>query len=594
MSNAVPREDIDSEIEIHYSSGTDAGIRREANEDAYVCFRVGKFVVACVADGVGGVIKGPIASSLAVETIQKHLESLPTISSSSELRDSIAKANREIFERTLMEPSLAGMGTTIGMVALSPDKAFIANVGNTRVYRIREDVMEQLTEDHTLAAELEKSQAGFSSKPNGFPTTHILTRCVGKAPDIEVDDKEIDKPEDQERYFVCSDGLYDLVGEDEIVEILLETPLEDMPMELIDLANSRGGTDNITVVGLTIGEIEPDLFGSHFSRASRSLEDERENERESRTSFLNRHEPAIGPSMGRPSIGRSTRHSSEQLSSLREELLREDPFFEPPSSSESSPIHKETEESIQEVLRRKSAEQRGGEAKSSHHETRSREIRSPEARSPWQDYDSKLKEIEKILGGTQSRSSRSTGPTKINSDGVMVTPSQERPSGASFLGRMALSIAIGVIGGTLVSSGLFGSMKKPNASVVASKTGLSNDADSLLGDRIGNERSGVTDEEINQEYTPRISEFQSKPTLVALEQIVDPDARAMFTEVLAAFAASAEKSEKLITQISLKGSQLGSQLDRLEQIVKSEENQVVNARTAKEVMNQGDEPDNSK
>jgi protein phosphatase len=231
-----------------YASATHRGRVRNNNEDAHwpeVAARGPGPFVLMVADGMGGAVAGEVASSLAVEEAQQG-DGMPY--------ERLARANAEVFERSLLEPELAGMGTTLTLVELGVDGvARLAHVGDSRAYLWHAGAIEQITEDHTVVAE--QLAAGRIS-PNDIanhPQRSMLTRVLGIASTIEVDTLEIHL-EPGDRLLLCSDGLTNMVDDDTMASQLAVGAPEEVAWNLIEAANRAGGHDNITVIVVVVEE----------------------------------------------------------------------------------------------------------------------------------------------------------------------------------------------------------------------------------------------------------------------------------------------------------------------------------------------------
>jgi serine/threonine protein phosphatase PrpC len=238
-------------LSAHGSS--DQGRRREHNEDAFLILNGELFAIA---DGMGGYAAGEVASQMAVDTLTACWESghygdfapdpkLPKLGD--RLVRAIKSANRAIFDEAARDETKRGMGTTIIAALFSPRKqrAFLAHVGDSRIYRYRAGVLEQLTQDHTLGALL------------GVPGRRgaQLTRALGIAPDVEVD-LLVDTPEAGDLYLLCSDGLSKMVPNEEIQAMLASTDDLDADVaRLIAEANERGGKDNVSVILVRIADV---------------------------------------------------------------------------------------------------------------------------------------------------------------------------------------------------------------------------------------------------------------------------------------------------------------------------------------------------
>ena len=236
------------------AAGTDIGMRREENQDSFGIVSNDSFNFYIVADGMGGAKGGATASKMAINIVSECLESRQNIGPQ-DITTAVQNANAEVFEKGNNDPELAGMGTTFAGIVFTNEKMYVVNVGDSRVYRIRGNSVNQLTEDHTLVMELLKGGAIAEDQVENHPISHMLTRSLGPTPNVDVDcDLITDGPVQSDKYLICSDGLYNLVHENEFVDIVNNNSLDDSVQKLIDLANQRGGTDNITIVLIDIDE----------------------------------------------------------------------------------------------------------------------------------------------------------------------------------------------------------------------------------------------------------------------------------------------------------------------------------------------------
>lgn len=230
------------------AAGTDVGLRRSANEDCYaIAAELGLYLVA---DGMGGHSAGHVASDLAAQTAVRALETLEGASPSltEKLRYAVAGANREIFDTAQAKPDLAGMGTTLVALLSSGERIALAHVGDSRAYLIRQGNIRQLTDDHSLVAELVRRREITARAAKGHPHRHVLTRAVGVRRTVEPDLAEL-SPTAGDIFLMCTDGLTGHVADSEIAnEVSRESDLDVICANLIDLANSRGGEDNTTVM----------------------------------------------------------------------------------------------------------------------------------------------------------------------------------------------------------------------------------------------------------------------------------------------------------------------------------------------------------
>jgi serine/threonine protein phosphatase PrpC len=227
---------------------TDVGRRRRANEDCYaIAAELGLYLVA---DGMGGHSAGQVASELAAESAVRALRTLSGAAASltEKLRYSVAAANREVFETAQTRIELNGMGTTLVALLAGGERIALAHVGDSRAYLIRGGRIRQLTDDHSLVAELVRRREISEHAARGHPQRHVLTRALGVRPSAEPDLAEL-TPTVGDSFVLCSDGLTGHLSDTEIAEALAaDDDLDAICGKLIDLANARGGEDNITVL----------------------------------------------------------------------------------------------------------------------------------------------------------------------------------------------------------------------------------------------------------------------------------------------------------------------------------------------------------
>jgi PPM family protein phosphatase len=232
---------------------TDTGRKRRQNEDAFVCDPP----LFAIADGMGGAQAGELASRLAAAVIE---EAAPAVSDEEGVVGVVRTANARIFERSLRDPAVAGMGTTatVALVDEQTGTLTLAHVGDSRAYRYRAAKLEQLTTDHSLVAELVRSGRLTEAEAAVHPHRSVITRALGTEADVEVDTRTLDvAPGDL--VLLCSDGLSAMVRDDEIARVLEAFADEphDAAASLIQAANAAGGDDNVTVVLFEILEGEP-------------------------------------------------------------------------------------------------------------------------------------------------------------------------------------------------------------------------------------------------------------------------------------------------------------------------------------------------
>jgi protein phosphatase len=228
---------------------TDVGRKRDHNEDSFlVRDDVGLFAVA---DGMGGHQAGERASRMALDKLAQILKRPDNGADRDDvlarLRDATQAAGAAIFDAAQADPSLAGMGTTMTALWFHGGRAYLAHVGDSRAYLFRDGRTQQLSDDHSWVSE--QVRAGMMSEEEAKESKfrHIITRSVGFEREVLVDGAAI-PVQAGDCYLICSDGLSNYVEGDELARILTARFYRDVPRLLVELANDRGGDDNITVV----------------------------------------------------------------------------------------------------------------------------------------------------------------------------------------------------------------------------------------------------------------------------------------------------------------------------------------------------------
>lgn len=225
---------------------TNVGKVRKNNEDA---FKISdKENIYLLADGMGGHLGGEFASSMAVQDLEKLLID---VKNKTEIKEAIEEVNRKIYQKSLEDENLSGMGTTLSMVKILEDHLYFANIGDSRIYRLKDGSLIQLTIDDSYVNYLLEVGAITSDQAKDHPKKNVLLKALGTTEDIEVFVQEIQWQED-DLYLLCSDGLTNMLDEEEIQEILSSHEAKEAVDILIDRALGRGGKDNITVIVLTI------------------------------------------------------------------------------------------------------------------------------------------------------------------------------------------------------------------------------------------------------------------------------------------------------------------------------------------------------
>ncbi|MBM4384066.1 MAG: Stp1/IreP family PP2C-type Ser/Thr phosphatase [Deltaproteobacteria bacterium] len=227
---------------------SDVGMRRRGNEDRFAL--VPEQGLYLVADGMGGHTAGQIASQLAAEAAARAINALEGASAapSEKLRMVVTAANRAIYLAAQRQPEYAGMGTTIVAVLAAGERCALAHVGDSRAYLVRRGRIRQLTDDHSIVGELLRRHEISADAAREHPHRHVLTRALGVRESVEPDLAEL-TPAPGDVFVLCSDGLTNHVEDGELAKFVSETSdLQEACEDLVDLANGRGGEDNVTVV----------------------------------------------------------------------------------------------------------------------------------------------------------------------------------------------------------------------------------------------------------------------------------------------------------------------------------------------------------
>lgn len=257
-------------MQIKFSGLTDVGLKREGNEDSYAVEEsLGLYIVA---DGMGGHLAGEVASQIAVDMIRKSYRKWhenktpredifgpPDDSLSIEgnyLLSSIRLANRVVYEMAMEYEQYHGMGTTVVAILVTPALVIAANVGDSRIYLVREGRIEKLSKDHTIVAEQVEMGVMTEEEAATSPLKHILTRNLGSADSVDPEVFELESS-NNDRIILCSDGLTDLVSDAELLEMSEgdEDP-DHLCHALLDKVLKRGAHDNTTIISVFIQGLE--------------------------------------------------------------------------------------------------------------------------------------------------------------------------------------------------------------------------------------------------------------------------------------------------------------------------------------------------
>jgi protein phosphatase len=248
-------------LKLQYAGKTDVGQKRSHNEDN-LCLAVDENLYM-VADGMGGHASGEVASQMAVETVQDFFQETSEDEEmtwpykmdkslgyeENRLNAGIKLANLRIYETAAQNSAQRGMGTTIVALLFSEEDAYFGHVGDSRIYRFRENSLSQVTDDHSLLNDYIKMKDLSEEEIENFPHKNVIVRALGMKETVQVDVSK-EPPKHEDIYLLCSDGLNAMSTDDEIEEIMQEHhgDLEVACNKLIESANDNGGNDNITVV----------------------------------------------------------------------------------------------------------------------------------------------------------------------------------------------------------------------------------------------------------------------------------------------------------------------------------------------------------
>ena len=268
-------------LRAHFLS--DVGLQRERNEDygAVLLHDDGegsvRGAILAIADGMGGIGSGDVASKVAVTTAVNTLResegSLPEA-----MRRALEEANRAVYSEKERDPERGPMGTTCTLAVIRDDQLHLAHVGDTRAYLVGAGGIRQLTRDHSLVAGLVERHQMTPEEAKVDPRRNIVTRGLGIEPSVVVDTMSLQEPlAASDTLVLCTDGLHSQVSDGELAELACDPSLESAAEALIRLANSRGGPDNISVI---LARIQPSEVGEDGARAW-----DRGNESEEKTGF---------------------------------------------------------------------------------------------------------------------------------------------------------------------------------------------------------------------------------------------------------------------------------------------------------------------
>jgi serine/threonine protein phosphatase PrpC len=237
-------------------AATDLGMKRTQNEDSHGCWipesdaeRERRGMLMVVADGMGGSQAGEVASRLAVQTVIQVYREGQGASPLDDLYRAVEAANHVVHAESVAHPQMSGMGTTCTALVVRGHDAYLSHVGDSRAYLAKNGRLRQLSQDHSLVAQLVRDGQLTAEQARSDPRRNVVTRSVGVGAQVEIDAQRFDALlTEGDTLLMCSDGLHGLVSDDELLGVMTAASLDDACLRAIAMANSRGGHDNITVL----------------------------------------------------------------------------------------------------------------------------------------------------------------------------------------------------------------------------------------------------------------------------------------------------------------------------------------------------------
>ncbi len=236
------------ELQLNIGNFSDVGKARKINEDNFGSISGAFGILLIICDGMGGYKGGEIASQTAVKSIENHFEKLNgNYDPPQEIYNAFNSANNSIIQNANNDSTLSDMGSTVVLVLLKDGLVHYANLGDSRIYRIRQGKILQLTKDNSLVQQMIDSNIITENEAKTHPKKHVITKALGIDTDLEPEMYQPFKLQENDIIILCSDGLTEHVEEVEILNIAGNNSVSDAAIKLVDLANERGGSDNITI-----------------------------------------------------------------------------------------------------------------------------------------------------------------------------------------------------------------------------------------------------------------------------------------------------------------------------------------------------------
>ena len=250
----MPAVDEKPKTRIVFSGNSEAGRVRSINQDSFFVGEVASYYLAAVADGMGGHKTGEVASQKAIEILRREL-----LKSKAHLPTGLAKAvqaaNLEVHDYSIENPEHEGMGTTLTAVLIDDQVGLIGHVGDSRAYLIREDSIQQLTQDHSWVAERVRQGVLTQNEAKKHRLRNVITNALGSEQSVKLDILHFDV-RSGDKVLICSDGISMLLDDDVLKQIVSNYDPESAVKQLTIVANDRGSPDNITAVVIEVDQVE--------------------------------------------------------------------------------------------------------------------------------------------------------------------------------------------------------------------------------------------------------------------------------------------------------------------------------------------------
>ncbi len=242
-------------MKYNYFTLSKIGFKRYTNEDALGVYEIPEGLLAIIADGLGGSRAGEVASKMCVESIHDYFTSLTTSNYLERIKLAVTNANETIIKAAAGSPHLNGMATTAEVLFLNGIYAYWGHVGDSRIYSFSNKRLSQITKDHSLIQKLVDDGYLTIQEAETYPNKHIITRAIGDSNSVEIDLSKMkltsglpDDPEDDLKFFMCTDGVSGVVNNSELQAFLGENNLKNISEKLSKLIEERGAPDNYSYI----------------------------------------------------------------------------------------------------------------------------------------------------------------------------------------------------------------------------------------------------------------------------------------------------------------------------------------------------------